>query len=230
MRLPRGVCLCLVLLAGGVLTLPLRAQVLGQPQATPAQPDLFAQDRDTPQKKTGEKNGKDEEKDKGAKEKNGEKEADKKEDKKEDELKNLSVHGQATVVSQGNWPFRSPYIGPNSLLPNLSYRTTATVTLYLDWKINDAMDIVFNPEVAGGVGLSNTLGLAGFPNGEATRVGVLAPTPYIARLFWRQTIALGDEMEKVEDGPNQVAGERPVDRITICFGKVPATDIFANNS
>src|SRR5262245_55184854 len=226
MRLPRGVCLGLALLVGSAMTVPLRAQsALGQPASAPAQPHSFAQDRDTPQKKTDEKDGKDE-----AKDKNGEKDEDKKDDKKDDEPKHLSVHGQATIVSQGNWPFRSPYVGPNSLLPNLSYRTTATVTLYLDWKINDAIDIVFNPEVAGGVGLSNTLGLAGFPNGEATRVGVLAPTPYIARLFWRQTIPLGDEMEKVEDGPNQVAGERPVDRITICFGKVPATDIFANNS
>src|SRR5262245_52036987 len=40
-----------------------------------------------------------------------------------------SVFGQATVVPQGNWKFRSPYVGPNSFQPLLSYRTTATATL-----------------------------------------------------------------------------------------------------
>jgi high affinity Mn2+ porin len=228
MRRLRGICLALALLGGVTMRVPLRAQDLfGQPSLAP--PTSFAQDRLTEKKNPEEKKSKDEEKDKKNGDKKDEKK-DEKDEKKEDEPKNLSVHGQATIVSQGNWKFHSPYVGPNSLLPNLNYRTTATVTLFLDWKINDAIDIVFNPEVAAGRGISNTLGLAGFPNGEATRVGILEPTPYIARLFWRQTIALGDEMEKVEDGPNQVAGERPVDRITIRFGKMPATDIFDDNS
>src|SRR5262245_61592885 len=43
-----------------------------------------------------------------------------------------SIHAQATVIGQGNGQFRSPYFGPNSLLPNLNYRTTQTGTVYLD--------------------------------------------------------------------------------------------------
>jgi high affinity Mn2+ porin len=141
-----------------------------------------------------------------------------------------SAHGQATLVSQGNWKFRSPYEGPNSLTPNLNYRTTATATLYLDARIWEGGEVIFNPEMAGGQGLSQTLGLAGFPNGEATRVGLIQPTPYVARLLYKQTWELGGEMEKVEDGPNRIAGQRAVDRLTVRIGKMAATDIFDDNT
>ncbi|HTK78094.1 MAG TPA: hypothetical protein VL371_22700, partial [Gemmataceae bacterium] len=140
-----------------------------------------------------------------------------------------SVHGQGTVVSQGNWKFRSPYIGPNSLLPILNYRTTETATLYLDARIWRGAEIVFNPEIAGGTGLSHTLGLAGFPNGEATRVGAQTPTPYVGRLFLRQTFGLDGDLEKLADAPNQIAGYRDIDRITFSIGKFGAEDFFDDN-
>jgi high affinity Mn2+ porin len=150
-------------------------------------------------------------------------------DKDKDKPEWYSIHAQATVVSQGNWKFRSPYEGPNSLLPLLNYRTTNTDTLYLDGRPWRGTEVVFNPEVSGGRGLSNTLGLAGFPNGEATRVGALEPTPYVARLFVRQTIGLDGDVEKVEAAPNQLAGVRDIDRITFTVGKMSATDQFDDN-
>src|SRR5581483_8824134 len=126
--------------------------------------------------------------------------------------------------------FRSPYTGPNSLPSILSYRTTQTATLFAGARLVPGGEVIFNPEVAGGQGLGRTLGLAGFPNGEATRIGAIAPTPYIARLLWRQTIGLGGETEDVADGPNQVAGTRDVSRITVRVGKMSATDIFDDNA
>jgi high affinity Mn2+ porin len=140
-----------------------------------------------------------------------------------------SVHGQGTIVSQGNWKFRSPYQGANSLLPILSLRTTETATLYLDVRPWQGTEVIFNPEISGGEGLSHTLGLAGFPNGEATRVGEIQPTPYVARLLLRETIGLDGDPEKTENGPNQLAGYRDIDRITISIGKMSATDIFDDN-
>jgi high affinity Mn2+ porin len=140
-----------------------------------------------------------------------------------------SIHGQATVVSQGNWKFRSPYFGPNSLLSILNYRTTNTDTLYLDSRLWQGAEIVFNPEVSGGRGLSNTLGLAGFPNGESTRVGAIQPTPYVARLFLRQTIGLDGDVEHVDPAANVLAGYRDIDRITFTIGKLAATDLFDDN-
>jgi high affinity Mn2+ porin len=140
-----------------------------------------------------------------------------------------SIHGQATVVPQGNWKFTSPYVGTNSLLPLLNYRTTSTDTLYFDVRPWQGTEVIFNPEVSGGRGLSDTLGVAGFPNGEATRVGALQPTPYIARLFVRQTYGLDGDVERIEAGPNQLAGFRDIDRITFTFGKMAATDGFDDN-
>ena len=47
-----------------------------------------------------------------------------------------------------------------------------------------------------------------------------------ARLFLSQTIGLGGEKEIVEDGPNQIAGERTVSRLTITVGKFAVTRLF----
>jgi high affinity Mn2+ porin len=140
-----------------------------------------------------------------------------------------SVHEQGTVTTQKHDHFRSPYIGRNSLLPAEPAATIETATLYLDARLWRGADIVFNPEISGGQGFSGTSGLAGFPNGEATRVGIIEPTPYIARLFVRQVWGFEGEQEKVEDDANQIAGVRDVNRFTIIAGKLAATDNFDNN-
>ncbi len=157
---------------------------------------------------------------------------DKDKDKDKDEKKEptwYSVHGQGTIVSQGNWQFRSPYEGPHSFLSKVNYRTTETATLYLAARLWQGGTVVFNPELSGGRGLSDTMGLAGFPNGEATRVGIPEPTPYVARLLFRQIIGFGGEQENVEDGPNEVAGKRDVSRLTFRVGKMGAPDNFDDN-
>src|SRR5207249_688667 len=132
-------------------------------------------------------------------------------------------------VTQEHQPFHSPYVGPHSLVPEENSATSLTSTVYFAARLWEGGEIVFNPELAGGRGLSGTTGMGGFPNGEITRVGVPEPMPYIARLFLRQTWALGDEVEKVEEGPNQVAGMRPVERLTLTIGKMAGEDIVDDN-
>jgi high affinity Mn2+ porin len=141
-----------------------------------------------------------------------------------------SAHGQTTVISQGNWVFHSPYSGQNSFQSLNSLRTTATTTLFLDARLWEGGEVIFNPEIAPGEGLSGVFGLGGFPNLEAVRVGQPQPIPYFARFYIKQTIELGGEWEKLEDAPNQIAGHRDLNRITISIGRLPATDIFDNNS
>ena len=46
-----------------------------------------------------------------------------------------------------------------------------------------------------GFGVDNTLGVDGFPNGEAFRLGTSVPNGTITRLFIRQTIGFGGEQE-----------------------------------
>ncbi len=145
-----------------------------------------------------------------------------------------NVHGQTTVIPQGNVPFRSPYQGAFSLDPSQKYRTTATATLNLAARVFPGSEIIFNPEMAAGGGLGNpvngSVGFGGFPNGEATRTGAPLPTPYIARLLWKQTIGLGGEQEKIEEGPNVLGGMVDVHRITIRAGKMSAGDLFDDNA
>nr|CRY97956.1 hypothetical protein [uncultured prokaryote] len=141
-----------------------------------------------------------------------------------------AIHGQATVVEQGTFAFRSPYRGPNSLSPATLGRETADLTLYAGLRPWTGAEIWINPEIDQGFGLSNTLGVAGFPSGEAYKVGKSNPYLKLPRLFLRQTINLGGASETVDADLNQLAGARASDRVVITVGKLGVTDIFDNNS
>jgi len=81
-----------------------------------------------------------------------------------------------------------------------------------------------------GFGLSNTLGAAGFPNGEAFRIGKTYPDAYIPRLFLRETIGLGGGEETAEDSPFGFGGPLDARRITLTVGHFSAKDIFDANA
>jgi high affinity Mn2+ porin len=176
------------------------------------------------EKKDGEKEEPEKDKENG----NG-----KKDEKAEAKDTWFSAHAQATVDSQFHGTFPAAYTGPRSLLPVQEAATSMTGTLYLDARLWDcdaySGELVFNPEISGGRGFSGVNGLAGFTNGDITRVGNVEPTPYIARLFLRQTWGLGGEQEKVEDEANQIAGKRDIDRVMLIVGKMAATDLIDNN-
>ncbi|RIJ43861.1 carbohydrate porin, partial [Maribellus luteus] len=87
-----------------------------------------------------------------------------------------------------------------------------------------------NPEIDQGFGLSNTVGLAGFSSGEAYKIGNNAPYRKLPRLFLRQVINLGGEQQAVESAPNQLAGSRSADNVTITVGKFSVVDIFDTNT
>jgi high affinity Mn2+ porin len=140
-----------------------------------------------------------------------------------------SIHAQGTLVYDANFPFHDPYDGPNSALGRVMNHQTATGTLYFDFRPWHGGEIIFNPEFSGGTGLDGTVGFAGFPNGEATRVGQLEPTAYVARLLYRHTFEFEGESEKVEDAANQIAGIRSRNRFSISVGKMSAEDVLDDN-
>lgn len=140
------------------------------------------------------------------------------------------LHLQATTTSQKHGPFRAPYAGINSLQTDEPWQTTETGTIFLGRRLWRGAELYLNPEIAGGKGLSGAVGAAGFPNGEATRVGATTLTPYFARFFLRQTFNLGSESESVESDANQLGGTRAKSNITLTLGKFAAGDLFdANN-
>ncbi len=141
-----------------------------------------------------------------------------------------SVHGQLTFVDQYHPAFRSPYQGGNSLSPKSVGDETFDATAFLGLRLWDGGEIYADPEIDQGFGLSNTLGVAGFPSGEAYKVGKVDPYFRLQRLFFRQSFDLGGDSQKLDDGQNQVAGARSADNLVITAGKMSVTDVFDTNS
>jgi len=81
------------------------------------------------------------------------------------------IHGQLTYVQQGYPSFRSPYEGTQSLSGASQTRNTTSATAFVGVRLWDGGEFFYAPEVAQGFGLSGTLGLGGFSNGEAQKAG-----------------------------------------------------------
>ncbi len=141
----------------------------------------------------------------------------------------FAIHGQATFVLQGTPGFASPYAGTNSLTPHQA-KETVDVTLFVGVRTWQGGELWANPEIDQGFGLSNTLGVAGFPSAEAYKVGRSDPYFRLQRLFFRQTFALGGTPETVAGSANQLAGSRTQDRLVLTIGKFGAGDVFDTNS
>src|ERR1700736_2042569 len=141
------------------------------------------------------------------------------------EIEDWAVHAQSTFVVQYHPRFHSAYQGPNSMSPQNQARETFDMTVYAGARPWQGAELWVNPEVDQGFGLSTTLGAAGFPSGEAYKVGFSVPYARIPRMFVRQTIDLGGETEKVQAGINQFAGSQTANRLVITIGKFSVSDI-----
>jgi high affinity Mn2+ porin len=149
---------------------------------------------------------------------------------KDKEPQDWAFHAQTTFVYQYHPAFTSPYQGANSLTPSAQGKATFDLTLYGGVRLWSGAEFWINPEVDQGFGLSNTLGVAGFPSGEAYKVGSTQPYGRVHRAFLRQTINLGGDTVKIDGDLNQLAGAQSADRIVITAGKFSAVDIFDTNA
>ncbi len=141
-----------------------------------------------------------------------------------------SVHGQMTVTPQGYPAFPALYSGPNSLKPPQGQvRSTVSSTAYFGLRVWDGGEAYVDPDIDFGYGLSSTYGIAGFPNGEAYKVGREAPYERFHKYFLRQTVGLGGETDKLNSGQNQIAGPVDKNRLTFTVGKYSVVDIFDDN-
>ncbi len=140
------------------------------------------------------------------------------------------IHGQSTYLPQGYPGFRAPYSGPNSLTPAPQVQATWSNSLFLNARLWEGGEIYYNPELLQGFGLNDTVGVAGFPSGEAQKSNFPYPHYNTSRLFLRQTFGFGGEQEELASGPGQLASKVDVSRLTIQAGKFAVTDIFDGNS
>ena len=141
-----------------------------------------------------------------------------------------NFHGQATIVSQWHSQFSSAYSGANSLHSAGENRVTADATFMLGRRLWKGAEFWINPEIDQGFGLSDTVGVAGFPSGEAYKVGSNTPYGTLPRAFFRQVIDLDGAQQVVEAGPNQFSGSKSANNVTLTIGKFSVVDIFDNNA
>jgi high affinity Mn2+ porin len=78
--------------------------------------------------------------------------------------------------------------------------------------------------------LSDTVGVAGFPSGEAQKSNFPYPHYNTSRLFLRQTFGFGGEQEELPSGSAQIANKVDVSRLTLQAGKFSVLDVFDGNS
>jgi high affinity Mn2+ porin len=140
-----------------------------------------------------------------------------------------AIHAQTTFVLQANARFHSAFEGPNSLDHRSHAKETFDLTGYLGLRPWGGAEIWIDPEIDQGFGLSNTLGAAGFPSGEAYKVGKPNPYAKLPRWFLRQTVDVGGEPEKVDADLNQLAGRRSANRLVFTVGKFGVVDVFDTN-
>ncbi len=141
-----------------------------------------------------------------------------------------SVSTQATYIEQFHYSFPSAYEGPNSFEDAAEEEHTFSFSLFLGRRLWEGGELFFDPEFFQGYGLSRTLGIAGFPNGEAVKAGFANLHYNTSRLFIREAFGFGGGKETLEADPRQFAGEEDVNRLVFSVGKFSASDFFDDNA
>jgi len=134
------------------------------------------------------------------------------------------------VILQAHPAFPAEYSGEHSLRPDAEHATSVLLTLYTGVRVTNSTELIFNLESAGGRGLSDALGLAGFTNLDVVRNPTLGAAPYVARVMLHQTIALTSERAMVDPSPLAFSRSVPVRRVEWRIGKFGTADFFDLNS
>jgi len=140
------------------------------------------------------------------------------------------VSMQANFIRQQDPAFDALYSGPNSFSPDKEHATSRVETLYTGFRITKRLEILTDIESAGGAGLGNALGIAGFPNVDVVRNPTLSEDPYVARVMLHYTIPLSGETAEATRNPLSLASVVPARRLELRLGKMSTVDFFDLNS
>jgi high affinity Mn2+ porin len=140
------------------------------------------------------------------------------------------LSGQVNAIYQWHPAFPALYSGTNSLRPERENATSRLATVYTGLRIGARTELLLDLETAGGGGLSQAFGLAGFTNLDVVRNPTLGSAPYVARALIRHTIALGAEREPATLGPLALLNPLPVRRLNVAIGKLSMPDFFDGNT
>jgi high affinity Mn2+ porin len=143
------------------------------------------------------------------------------------------LSGQENTIYQMHGNFHSPYQGPNSFTAPFQYKASVVGTVMTGFELNPnpryETEIFYDEESAGGRGLSQALGLAGFTNLDVVRNPNLGLAPYISHIEVHQTIGLTDAMVPQARGPLALATRVPMRRFEIRAGKFGLPDMLDVN-
>jgi high affinity Mn2+ porin len=140
------------------------------------------------------------------------------------------LSGQVNLISQSHGRFTSPYQANNSLRPDPEQALSRLWTIYTGIKLPGRVELLFDIESAGGRGISEALGLAGFTNLDVVRNPTLGSAPYIARAMVHVTVPLSTEMVDATPSAFSLAAHVPARRIEIRAGKLGMADFFDVNA
>ena len=145
-------------------------------------------------------------------------------------LDRLWLSGQANFIWQNNPSFPAAYSGTNSFGPKAETAGSRLLTLYTGFRLTKKLDFIFDLESAGGGGLSQALGIAGFPDLDVVRNPTLSSKPYVARILLHYTVPLSKELEEATMNPLSLAAAVPARRLEFYLGKMSVVDFFDLNS
>src|SRR5579859_3267868 len=133
---------------------------------------------------------------------------------------------QFTYVLQHQDTLDAPYSGPLSLRPDGDTQPTYTLGGYLGWAPASWGQLYFDAEKFMGAGVSGATGLGGLTNGDVVREGAnnLKKTFYIARVYARFMVPLGDDVASVERAQDQIPGQEPSRRLEFKLGRLAVND------
>jgi high affinity Mn2+ porin len=140
------------------------------------------------------------------------------------------VSGQINVVFQAHPDFHALYSGPNSLSARAEHATSRVLTFYTGYQLSKHTEALFDLESAGGRGISDALGMAGFTNVDVVRNPTLGSAPYIARLIVHQIFALSAKEKDAERTSTSLLTKLPERRFELRAGKMSVADYFDVNS
>ncbi len=138
--------------------------------------------------------------------------------------------GQINIIEQGHPAFSARYSGPNSLRPTGEIEQSRVLTLYTGYQLTHTTDVLVGFESAGGRGISDALGLAGFTNLDVVRNPSLGAKPYLSHLLIHQILPLSGEKVEAERTFTSLATELPARRLEFYAGKFSIPDFLDINA
>ena len=141
------------------------------------------------------------------------------------------VGGQINLIAQGHGNFHAQYSGANSFNSQAEGAVTSVEDFFSGARVTRHFDVLFDVEDVRGGGLSNAVGIAGFPNLDAQKAPTAGQQPhtYMARFLLHYVLPLGGDVLQNDPSYLEPARQLATRRIELYFGKFSMADFFDQN-